>query len=103
MTNVVNKIYHSRHVSLETAINSVPSSASPLFAFVPAGHHASVLENLDWLDEPRVYECGLINDMPEGIRLPALRGIDRSRDDRMVLWLEDVDDVGGPWTLDRYR
>ena len=62
-----------------------------------------MLEQLNWLDEPRVYGCGLESDMPEGIRLPKLLAIDRACDDRLVLWLEEVDDEGGPWNLERYR
>lgn len=62
-----------------------------------------MLEQLDWLDEPRVYECGLDQDLPEGIRLPKLRAIERPSGDRLVLWLDHVDDEGGPWSLDRYR
>ncbi len=80
-----------------------PASASPLFEFIPPEHHAIVLEQLNWLDEPRVYGCGLESDMPEGIRLPKLLAIDRACDDRLVLWLEEVDDEGGPWNLERYR
>ena len=78
-----------------------PASASPLWHVVPPEHHAAVLEDLHWLDEPRLYRCGLARAMPEGVRMPALLHV-TEEEDRITLWLEHVADLG-PWDLDRYH
>ena len=78
-----------------------PASASPLFSFVPAEHHAAVLEDLHWLDEPRLYRCGLAQAMPEGVRMPVLLHV-TEEEERITLWLEQVADLG-PWDVDRYH
>lgn len=78
-----------------------PASESPLMQYVPEEHHESVLRNLDWLDEPRVYRSPLGTDLPEGIRTPRLLAVDE-QDDRIVLWLEQVD-ASTEWQLDDYR
>lgn len=78
-----------------------PASASPTFAVIPPEHHAQVLEDLHWLDEPEVYESGLAGFLPAPMRMPLVHHIER-HDARVTIWMEDVDDVE-PWTLDRYR
>jgi hypothetical protein len=77
-----------------------PASASPFFAFVPPDLHGSVLTNLDWTDEPRLYRCGLADDPPPGVRLPELYAFDEGAE-RSTLWLEHVVDAGG-WDVARY-
>lgn len=79
-----------------------PASAAPTFAIIPPEHHAQVLEDLHWLDEPAVYESGLADSMPAPMRMPRVHQIERHGDERLTIWMEDVDDVE-PWTLDRYR
>lgn len=78
-----------------------PADRSPLMAHVPPEHHASVMGNLDWLDEPRVYRSGIGADLPDGLRLPVVHHIAESSDE-IALWLESVDVVGS-WDLDGYR
>lgn len=80
-----------------------PASASPTFAFVPPEHRAQVLRDLDWQDEPRIYRSALAADLPDGVRLPAVWAIDECGSERLVLWLEHVEDEGGAWDLARYR
>lgn len=78
-----------------------PASASPRWAMIPPFAHATVLRELDWLDEPRVYRSGLAADLPPGIRLPHLWHVEEG-DDRIVLWMEDVTDRA-VWSPDTYR
>ncbi|HEX7135147.1 MAG TPA: hypothetical protein VF228_21415 [Iamia sp.] len=68
-----------------------PASASPQWAMIPPFAHEQVLRELDWRDEPRVYRSALATDLPQGVRLPRLWHVDEG-DERIVLWLEDVDD-----------
>src|SRR5689334_21551132 len=55
-----------------------PASESPVFAFIPPEHHASTLVVLNWLDEPRVYRCGLAAALPGHLRMPALHHVDET-------------------------
>ena len=77
-----------------------PASESPIFEMIPPEHHAQVLAELDWLDEPRVYRSGLGAQLPDGLRMPVLHHLEETPT-RITLWLEDVADVGR-WDLDRY-
>lgn len=79
-----------------------PASASPSFAVIPPEHHAQVLEDLHWLDEPQVYESGLAGALPAPLRMPHVHQIEHHADERLTIWMEEVDDVE-PWTLERYR
>jgi hypothetical protein len=79
-----------------------PASESPTFAVIPPEHHAQVLEDLHWLDEPEIYESGLGDSVPAPMRMPIVHQIERHGDKRITIWMEDVNDVE-PWTLDRYR
>jgi hypothetical protein len=83
-----------------------PASASPAWQHIPPEHHAAVLEDLHWLDEPRLYRCGLADHLPEGIRMPVLLHVSEGHvsegHEVITLWLEDVPDDGS-WDLDRYH
>ena len=88
-----------------------PASASPLWQHIPPEHHAAVLADLHWLDEPRLYGCGLAERLPDGIRMPALLHVSEGHAGEgpgseghgvVTLWLEDVADEGA-WDLDRYH
>ena len=80
-----------------------PASSSPAWEQIPEPFRPVVLEDLDWLDEPRVMSGGLRADLPEGLRMPVLWHIERDEQgERITLWLEEVDDTT-PWDLERYR
>lgn len=78
-----------------------PASASPMFASIPVEHHAQVLEDLRWLNEPDVYRSELGPELPAPLRMPAVHHIEDSGSDRITIWMEDVGDVT-PWDEDRY-
>ncbi len=78
-----------------------PASESPQWAWVPEAFRDAVLEDLNWLDEPRVYRSRIAAAMPAGLRMPALLRIDE-RASSITLWLEDACDTVG-WDVDRYR
>lgn len=79
-----------------------PASSSPMFAAIPEEHHAQVLEDLRWLNEPDVYRCGLGGQLPQPLRMPTVHHIESQGSDRLTMWMEDVDDVTA-WDLARYR
>lgn len=78
-----------------------PAFESPVFATIPPDLHESALAALNWLDEPRVYCCGLAEAMPGELRMPAVHHIDETPT-RITLWLDDVADAA-PWDCNRYR
>jgi hypothetical protein len=78
-----------------------PASASPVWSTIPVEHHAATLEALNWLDEPRLYSCGLHAELSDGLRMPVVHRVVEGRE-RITIWMEDVAD-GTPWDLDRYR
>jgi hypothetical protein len=79
-----------------------PASASPAFVSIPPDHHAQVLEDLHWLDEPALYGSGLGESLPSPLRMPIVHEIERHDDDHLTIWMEDVDDTE-PWTLVRFH
>lgn len=78
-----------------------PASASRQWVWVPEAFRDAVLEDLNWLDEPRVYRSRMAAALPEGLRMPALLRIDEGASS-ITLWLEDASDSVG-WDADRYR
>jgi hypothetical protein len=78
-----------------------PAWKAPQWNQIPPAFHAQVCRVLDWQDEPRVYTGPLSGDLPGGMRLPELYAIDED-DERITLWLEEVDDTT-PWDVTRYR
>lgn len=78
-----------------------PASASPLWDLVPEEFRATVLKNLDWHAEPRLYELGLNDHLPDGLRAPDVYLVERA-DQAITIWMEDVAD-DGKWTTERYR
>jgi len=79
-----------------------PASESPLFAAIPEEHHAQVLEDLRWLDEPDVYRSGLGSQLPAPLRMPTIHDVEPCGSTGLTMWMEDVDDLT-PWDLGRYR
>lgn len=69
-----------------------PASDSPYWELIPEDFHESVLRNLDWTDEPRLYECGLGDQLPAPLRMPRVCSIARTPD-RITVWMEDVPDT----------
>jgi hypothetical protein len=78
-----------------------PASDSPMWAMIPPEHHEQVLVDLNWLDEPRIYESGLSAHLPRGFRLPHVHAIERTPT-RITIWMERVTDQP-VWDLDRYH
>lgn len=80
------------------------ASRSPMWESIPEEHRGMVAEQLDWLDELRVYRSSLDDDLPAGFRLPRRWLVDEAIDDEaatLEIWMELVPDRA-EWTLDRY-
>ncbi|MEO6654393.1 MAG: hypothetical protein ABIP17_17270 [Ilumatobacteraceae bacterium] len=78
-----------------------PASAAAQWHMVPEEFRETVLEDLNWLDEPRIYESGLRARLPNGLRMPAIHRIDRTGS-AITMWMEDVADAPH-WDIGRDR
>lgn len=58
---------------------------------------------LYWKREALVYQSGLLDDLPGGLRGPHCYGIVEQTDESLWLWLEDVKEPYSPrWPLEQY-
>jgi hypothetical protein len=97
------------HVTAETDLGTArlfvkvlrPATKSPLMEWIPIEHHADVMVNLNWLDEPRAYRSGIGGDLPDGLRMPVIHAL-VEEPEQIVMWLEDVTSTQA-WTLECYR
>jgi hypothetical protein len=76
---------------LQSAIHGLP-------AFVPREDRERIAAVVPWRLEAEVYTGDTAERMPPGLRLPQLYGAIERADDRIQLWLEDVDPVDEPWS-----
>jgi len=66
-----------------------------------APHAHAVTHNDYWRREIATYESALPAQLPEGLATPRCYGV-VDAGDCVHLWLEDVREDGGPWSLARY-
>lgn len=76
---------------LQSAIHGLP-------AFVPIEDRERIAAVIPWRLEAEVYTGDTADRMPPGLRLPELYGVFQRGDDRIQLWLEDVEPVDVPWS-----
>ncbi|MGI8335914.1 phosphotransferase family protein [Actinomadura scrupuli] len=72
----------------------------PHLGMLPEGLRAEFIAALPWRAEAEAYRADV--RLPEGLRMPRLHLIDDLGDDRLDLWLEDVESDQTEWELTRY-
>jgi hypothetical protein len=65
---------------------------------IPLEDRQRIAAAVPWRLEAEVYTSGTAALMPEGLRLPRVYAVVEHPDERMSLWLEDVDPIDAPWT-----
>jgi hypothetical protein len=55
-----------------------------------------------WKREPLLYRSRLLERLPPGLAAPRCYGVTEPRPETAWIWIEDVVDVEGRWTIDRY-
>ncbi|GIF99903.1 aminoglycoside phosphotransferase [Catellatospora citrea] len=76
----------------------------PLLHLVPEAFREELCSTLPWRQELAIWEPPFADHLPDGLRIPVLHRITELDDDRLLLWMEDVDAItDGDWTLDHYR
>jgi len=68
---------------------------------IPEAMREQFVAALPWRLEVAVHRSGVGDLLPDGMRLPALYGLDEA-DDRATIWMEDVALSSAPWDLDRF-
>jgi Phosphotransferase enzyme family len=76
---------------------------SPIWAQIPPEYHQVALTEIPWRTEPQLYGSTLRDQLPAGVRLPVVYSVDEVGDGTIAIWMEDVVQVDGPWTLADYR
>lgn len=73
----------------------------PRLHLLPPEFRQQFVDSIPWRDELAAWQPGFADRLPAGIRLPVLYLVDDLGDDRLALWMEDIQDTGG-WDLDRF-
>lgn len=63
----------------------------------------SFVEFFPWRFELDMYESGIADALPPGLRMPALHAVKHADADHIALWFEYVDQQTGRWGLADYR
>jgi hypothetical protein len=71
--------------------------------FVPEDLRDDFITNIPWRLEIAVQTSGLALQLPDGLRLATSYRIDEYDDERATLWMEDVQQLPGPWGLEQFE
>lgn len=76
----------------------------PLLHLVPEVFREELCQTLPWRQELAAWERPFAGHLPDGLRVPVLYRITELDEDRLLLWMEDVDAIpDADWTLGHYR
>jgi hypothetical protein len=81
-----------RHPRLWPALSQLPNEES----------RASFVESFPWRFELDMYESGIAEALPPGMRMPVLRTVKHVDADHIALWFEYIDQQPGSWQLSDY-
>jgi Phosphotransferase enzyme family len=98
LTRVVVRAHDREPVELRLVAKCLQSAIHGLPPFVPLADRERIAAGIPWRLEAEVYTAGTAELMPPELRLPRLFGAVEHPDDRITLWLEDVDPVDEPWS-----
>jgi hypothetical protein len=84
---------------LRLVVKVLQSAARGLPPQMPPEDRERIAASIPWRLEWEVYAGDTAERMPDGMRLPRLYAAVEHADDRISLWLEDVDPLGAAWTV----
>jgi hypothetical protein len=81
-----------RHPRLWPGLSRLPDEES----------RRNFIDVFPWRFELDMYEAGIADALPPGLRVPILHAAKQRGSDHIALWLEYVDQEPGPWQLSDY-
>lgn len=76
---------------------------SPFFAGVPEAMREFAARSVPWQIEGRVYRSDLATRLPDGLTMPQALGVYDYEPEANSIWLQSVENVERPWSLERYE
>ena len=90
--------HDSAPVEVRLVVKVLQSAIHGLPPHIPLEARKRIAAAVPWRLEAEVYTGGTAQCMPPGLRLPRLFAALERADDRIDLWLEDVDPTDEPWS-----
>lgn len=75
----------------------------PMLHVVPEALRPDFLANFPWRAELEAWQPGFSEHLPPGLRLPRLLRLADLGDDRLAIWMEDVQTSPAPWDRERFE
>lgn len=75
----------------------------PGLAMMPPADAASFAAEFPWRSELKMWDATWLGTLPEGLRVPELYGIVDLGDDRLAVWMEDVDQASQTFDRAHYQ
>jgi tRNA A-37 threonylcarbamoyl transferase component Bud32 len=76
---------------------------SSTWAEIPEQFREQVIMDLPWRAEADLYASPLASLLPVGMRMPLVYAVDPLGEDRIALWMEDVEERSTAWHHQDYR
>jgi hypothetical protein len=92
--------HDSGPVEVRLVVKVLQSAIYGLPPHIPLEARETIAAAIPWRLEAEVYTGDTAQRMPPGLRLPRLFAALERPDDRIDLWLEDVDPTEAPWSTD---
>lgn len=74
----------------------------PYLRFLPPAEAAHFVAFFPWSEELAAWRPHFVDRLPAGLRVPRLYEVVDLGDDRVAVWMEDVDVADVAWDVDRY-
>jgi len=75
----------------------------PGLAQMPPHNVPHFIDQLPWRAELQLWDAETVATLPDGLRPPTLHALVEMPDDRVAVWMEDVDQSAVPWDSSRYE
>lgn len=97
-------LFRLHGMAMTESRNSTWSVILKVFRPLPDGSTTPADSSHYWKREGLAYTSDLLEDLPEGVRVPSCYGLEEMEDGSLWLWLEEAQsDMPPPWPLSRFR